>query len=86
MQEFQEAMVATITKLRSDIRGDIHSARLSAEASNAFVHALTKMLLVNVPEADQKTRKLSQTTAKKRYDKLIAAAAQEMSSGDEVDE
>jgi hypothetical protein len=71
LQEFQDAMVATTNKLRTDMRGDISSARRSAEASDAFVHALTKMLLVKLPEADQETRKLGQATAKRRCEKPL---------------
>jgi hypothetical protein len=76
----------TISQFRTDIRGDIGSARRSAEASNAFVHALAKMLLVNYPESDQDTRKLGQSTAKRRYEKLLVAAAQELSSSAEDDD
>lgn len=77
MSELAETIGNTIDQFRKDIRGDIFSARKSAELSNAFLHAVVKMMLVNIPEADGETRKIATATAKKRYETLLINAVKE---------
>jgi hypothetical protein len=77
MAELGETIANTIERFRKSIRGDIYSARKSAELSNAFLHALVKMMLVNFPEADAETKKIAVATAQKRYNRLLINAVSE---------
>ncbi len=77
MTELGETIANTIENFRKAIRGDIYSARKSAELSNAFLHALAKMMLVNFPEADAETRRIAEATAQKRYNRLLINAVEE---------
>jgi hypothetical protein len=86
MKELEQAVASTIDRFRKDIRGDIFSARRSAELSNAFLHALVKMMLATFPETDDETRKLAQATAKKRYDRLLINATKEYEEAQDTDE
>jgi hypothetical protein len=81
LRGLEETLVKTINTLEKEIR----NIRINAATLNAFTHAFVKMYLVNHPEADPDTKRLAQSTAKARYQRLLEQAAQELSYGEDED-
>jgi Arc/MetJ-type ribon-helix-helix transcriptional regulator len=71
LQSLESRLVATIEGLEDELQ----SVRVNAATTNAFIHAFVKMYLVNTPEADDDTKKLAQSNAKRRYQRLLEQAA-----------
>lgn len=83
--ELQDAIVSTLMQFRKDLRRDLRAIRQTGDANAAFLHALSKMLLVTLPEAGPDVRKLLEATAPKRYNKLLVLASKEFTANDEDD-
>jgi hypothetical protein len=72
--QLEEKLSKTLLELRQEIR-TVHT---SAEGTNAMLVALAKMLLVTLPEAQGEEKLQLQAVAKKRFDKLLTVAGQEL--------
>ena len=51
---------------------------------DAFAHAAIKLFLVSSPQPDPETRQLAQSTAAKRYERLLQNAAKELQGKEDV--
>ena len=75
--QMQDAIVATLTQFRRDLRRDLRSMQQTGDTSSAFLHALAKMLIVTLPEPDDDLKKLLVAKATKKYEKLLLNASKE---------
>ncbi len=74
MAHLEEKLSQSIVSLRDEIA----AVQLSAEGNNAFLHALTKYLLVNLHEMDGDEKEALQRTAPVRYERLLKVAGREL--------
>jgi hypothetical protein len=74
LRALEEKISATIDQVRQDIA----TSHMAAEANGAFIHAVVKMFLVNSPEADTTTRQLAMNQAERRYQTLLTNTARIM--------
>lgn len=75
LQSLEARLVKTIEGLEDEMR----AIRINVATDNAFLHAFTKMYLVNHPEADADTKLVARSTAKARYQRLLEQAAESLS-------
>lgn len=74
----EERIVATLNAFRTTIRHDLKVLHQTTQTTGGLLHALSKMLIVVLPEADPDLRKLSEATAQNRYKKLLIQAGREL--------
>ncbi len=76
MASLEETMARSITRLQDEVS----TLQQSAETTNAFLHAFTKMFLVSVPEATGDEKTALRAKAQQRYQALLTQAGKELAA------